>query len=41
MGAKMDNNSDIYDIKFVKSVFGKCSEKYVLFSYFCSPGFAE
>ncbi|MGV6800911.1 MAG: class I SAM-dependent methyltransferase [bacterium] len=31
----------IYDPAFVKDVFDRCSEKYILFSYFCSFGFTE
>lgn len=32
---------DIYDPKFVKDVFDRCSEKYIAFSFICSFGFTE
>ena len=32
---------DIYDTEFIKSVFDKCSSKYIWFSYICSFGFTE
>jgi ubiquinone/menaquinone biosynthesis C-methylase UbiE len=32
---------DIYDPVFVKGVFDRCSEKYILFSLVCSFGFTE
>jgi ubiquinone/menaquinone biosynthesis C-methylase UbiE len=33
--------TDIYDPKFVKGVFDRCSRRYILFSYWCSFGFTE
>jgi len=35
------SNSDIYDPAFVKTVFDRCSGKYIFFSYICSFGFSE
>ena len=32
---------DIYDPKFVKAVFDRCSDKYITFSLVCSLGFTE
>lgn len=32
---------DIYDPRFVKDVFDRCSAKYILFSFVCSFGFTE
>jgi len=32
---------DIYDPRFVKDVFDRCSERYIAFSYLCSFGFTE
>ncbi len=32
---------DIYKPEYVKAVFDRCSDKYILFSYFCSLGFTE
>src|SRR3954469_15398895 len=32
---------DIYDPKFVKDVFDRCSDKYITFSLICSFGFTE
>jgi ubiquinone/menaquinone biosynthesis C-methylase UbiE len=32
---------DIYDPKFVKGVFDRCSERYIAFSLICSFGFTE
>lgn len=32
---------DIYDPKFVKGVFDRCSKKYIAFSWACSFGFTE
>ena len=32
---------DIYDPAYVKSVFDRCSGRYIAFSYFCSMGFTE
>ena len=37
----MDQSDDIYDPRFVKDVFDRCSERYIAFSYFCSLGFTE
>ncbi len=37
----MDQFDDIYDPRFVKDVFDRCSERYIAFSYFCSLGFTE
>lgn len=37
----MDEHDDIYDAKFVKDVFDRCSDRYIAFSYFCSAGFTE
>ena len=40
----MQNTSspiDIYNTEFIKSVFDKCSSKYIWFSYICSFGFTE
>ena len=37
----MQDTDDIYDPKFVKDVFDRCSKRYILFSYFCSFGFTE
>lgn len=33
--------TDIYDPKFVKDVFDRCSDKYIAFSLICSFGFTE
>jgi hypothetical protein len=33
--------TDIYDPKFVKDVFDRCSDKYITFSLICSLGFTE
>jgi SAM-dependent methyltransferase len=33
--------SDIYDPKFVKAVFDRCSDRYITFSLICSFGFTE
>lgn len=35
------DDSDIYDPDFVKSVFDRCSKRYIAFSYWCSMGFTE
>ena len=32
---------DIYDPRFVKAVFDRCSGRYITFSYICSMGFTE
>ena len=32
---------DIYDPKFVKAVFDRCSDRYITFSLICSLGFTE
>lgn len=32
---------DIYDPRFVKAVFDRCSGRYIAFSYLCSMGFTE
>ena len=32
---------DIYDPKFVKAVFDRCSDRYITFSLICSFGFSE
>lgn len=32
---------DIYDPRFVKAVFDRCSTRYIAFSYLCSMGFTE
>jgi len=32
---------DIYDPKFVKAVFDRCSDRYIAFSLICSLGFTE
>lgn len=32
---------DIYDPAFVKTVFDRCSDRYITFSYVCSMGFTE
>lgn len=37
----MQQGGDIYDPKFVKQVFDRCSERYIAFSYICSMGFTE
>ncbi|MBL1431757.1 MAG: class I SAM-dependent methyltransferase [Robiginitomaculum sp.] len=37
----MLNDEDIYNPAFVKSVFDRCSSRYILFSYFFSFGFTE
>lgn len=34
-------SKDIYDAKFVKHVFDKCSRTYIAFSFLCSFGFTE
>lgn len=38
---KMNNSSEIYNPAFVKSVFDKCSSRYIAFSYWASMGFTE
>jgi len=38
---KNDSAADIYDPRFVKDVFDRCSERYIAFSYACSFGFTE
>ena len=37
----MRNEPDIYDPAFVRSVFDRCSDRYIAFSYVCSMGFTE
>jgi ubiquinone/menaquinone biosynthesis C-methylase UbiE len=37
----MAKNQDIYDPAFVKTVFDRCSDRYITFSYVCSMGFTE
>lgn len=37
----MPQDQDIYDPQFVKSVFDRCSDRYIAFSYACSLGFTE
>ena len=37
----MIDKNDIYDPSFVKSVFDRCSAKYIAFSFICSAGFTE
>jgi len=37
----MDRSEDIYDPRFVKGVFDRCSRRYIGFSYACSFGFTE
>ena len=37
----MDRLEDIYDPRFVKGVFDRCSGRYIGFSYVCSLGFTE
>lgn len=37
----MKNSQDIYNPAFVKSVFDKCSSRYIAFSYWASMGFTE
>lgn len=37
----MPTEQDVYDPAFVKDIFDRCSEKYILFSYLCSMGFTE
>lgn len=37
----MDPSQDLYDPAFVKSVFDRCSSRYIAFSYLCSFGFTE
>lgn len=32
---------DLYDPRFVKAVFDRCSDRYIAFSYACSFGFTE
>lgn len=34
-------HEDIYDPRFVKGVFDRCSGRYIAFSYICSLGFTE
>lgn len=41
MSGKAVGMSDIYDPKFVKGVFDRCSERYIAFSLICSFGFTE
>ncbi len=40
MGVRI-GSEDIYDTQFVKSVFDRCSGKYIAFSLLCSFGFTE
>ena len=40
-GASAAAMSDIYDPKFVKAVFDRCSDRYITFSLICSFGFTE
>ena len=35
----MKSTPDIYDPTFVKTVFDRCSDRYIAFSYICSMGF--
>ncbi len=37
----MADGEDIYDPKFVKGVFDRCSDRYITFSLVCSLGFTE
>lgn len=37
----MERADDIYDPKFVKGVFDRCSDRYITFSLVCSLGFTE
>ena len=37
----MEELQDIYDARFVKGVFDRCSESYIAFSWICSFGFTE
>ncbi len=37
----MNEITDIYDPKYVKGVFDRCSSRYIQFSYICSMGFTE
>lgn len=37
----LDQKQDIYDARFVKGVFDRCSERYIAFSWMCSFGFTE
>ena len=37
----MVSAGDIYDPAFVKTVFDRCSDRYIAFSYICSLGFTE
>jgi demethylmenaquinone methyltransferase/2-methoxy-6-polyprenyl-1,4-benzoquinol methylase len=37
----LDQRQDIYDARFVKRVFDRCSERYIAFSWMCSFGFTE
>lgn len=39
--AEPDGGPDIYDERFVKAVFDRCSGKYITFSLLCSFGFTE
>ncbi|MBI1407589.1 MAG: methyltransferase domain-containing protein [Caulobacter sp.] len=34
-------SEDLYDPRFVKAVFDRCSDRYIAFSYICSMGFTE
>ena len=34
-------DTDIYSPQFVKSIFDRCSAKYIWFSFVCSFGFTE
>lgn len=34
-------SEDLYDPRFVKAVFDRCSDRYIAFSYVCSMGFTE
>lgn len=36
-----EGGDDIYDPKFVKGVFDRCSDRYITFSLVCSLGFTE
>jgi ubiquinone/menaquinone biosynthesis C-methylase UbiE len=37
----MSQPEDLYDPRFVKAVFDRCSDQYIAFSYICSMGFTE
>ena len=41
MSAQTGGMGDIYDPKFVKGVFDRCSDRYIAFSLICSLGFTE